>query len=167
MAWNDNSYTEIVAKYPVIDNKPESVALAVWALDRNRDMSPQDWRDLSEKTGVKVAGRAVGSARQIVGMKPNSSSRRPARRTGPRRGRRRAQAVNTDSLGGVIAAIRETERERDEAVATLRTIRELAAVQWRRPARSLGSMPSGAAALRSHAVQGDTAGRARSTARCR
>ena len=42
MTWNDKTFTAIVEKHPELDSKPESVAVAVWALRQNNNMSPDD-----------------------------------------------------------------------------------------------------------------------------
>ena len=126
MSWNDKEYNAIVAKHPALDDKPESVALAVWALTQNRKMSPQDWRDLSEKTGVRVAGRAVGSARAVLGLpsgKPSKTSKgRAAKRTAPGRNGR-----GLDGLQAVIQGVKEQQRESAELRAALEKIRAIVA----------------------------------------
>ncbi len=126
--WNDKAYSAIVEKHPALESKPESVALAVWALTQNKNMTPDDWRELSEKTGVKVAGRAVGSAREIVGITPSKkkAGRRGAKNApstrGPGRPRKTASA---SALGDISAMIKAVEQERDRAVTTLTKIRDL------------------------------------------
>lgn len=131
MNWNDSIYTEIVKKYHVLDSKRESVAVAVLALTKNKDMTPQDWRDLSKKTGVAVAGRAIGSAREILGMKGGPARKKKSKR-GPGRpkgSKNKRRAVSSVDLGGtvdtLIATIRDLQRERDQAVRALEKVRNL------------------------------------------
>ena len=129
MNWNDNTYTEIVAKHPVLGSKTESVALAVWALTQNKDMTPQNWRDLSTKTGVKVAGRAVGSAREILGHRAARPPRKKkdARASGRPKGsrNRRSQSTPGDAVETLVSSLKEIQRERDEAVKVLERVRSL------------------------------------------
>jgi hypothetical protein len=135
MNWNDSTYTNIVAKHPVLDGKTESVALAVWALEQNKDMTPQDWRDLSEKTGVQVRGRAVGSARQVLGLpagKVQKPKRRPGRPKGSKNrvpgrgpGHPRNLASADGALTDLVSTLKNLQRERDDAVRALAKIREL------------------------------------------
>ena len=121
MNWNDDAFDTIVEKYPALEGKPESVALAVWALKQNKDMTPDDWRALAKKTRVKVAGRAIGSARQIVGMQPKIAKTGGASKAGKgRRGKK-----SSGSISDVLESFRDLERERDTAVATLQKIRNM------------------------------------------
>ena len=52
--WNDKTYNEVIKQHPALDTKPESVALAVWALKRNKNMEANDWRKLSKETGMRL-----------------------------------------------------------------------------------------------------------------
>lgn len=125
MTWNDKAYNDIVAKHSALEGKAESVALSVWALKQNKSMTPQDWRDLSAKTGVRIAGRAVGSARQILGL--SSATKRNAKPKGSkmRSGKAGRGAQTIGSLTDLVQSIREVEKERDRAVAALHKIRDL------------------------------------------
>ena len=130
MNWNDTAYTEIVAKHPLLESKPESVALAAWALTQKPDMSAQDWRDLFAQTGVRVAGRALGSAREILGL--GDGRKQGGGTTGakqaPRRakgGRRVVPSAGSEVFGDLISTLRNLQRERDDAVAVVEKIRAL------------------------------------------
>jgi hypothetical protein len=127
MTWNDKTFTAIVEKHPELDSKPESVAVAVWALKQNKNMSPDDWRDLSKKTGVKVLGRAVGSARQLLGMGPKATKKKAGKaKRGP--GRPKGSRNKTSSSGGslvnLLSSIRQIQKERDDAVRVLKKMRD-------------------------------------------
>ncbi len=129
MNWNDTTYTDIAAKHSVLDGKPESVALAVWALAQNKGMTPQDWRDLSTKTGVRVAGRAVGSAREILGHRAARPPRKKKDARGPGRPKgsrnRRSQSTTGDAVETLVSTLKELQRERDEAVKVLERVRSV------------------------------------------
>ncbi|MEC7585140.1 MAG: hypothetical protein VYE77_12555 [Planctomycetota bacterium] len=120
--WNDKTYTEVVAQHPALDTKPESVALAVWALKRNKNMEANDWRKLSKETGVPVLGRAVGSARSLLGMEPKVDKHK---RRGPvKLGQTNtARAVGKDSLDTLLVSIRQVQKERDDAIRAMQKIR--------------------------------------------
>ena len=141
MTWNDKNYTAIVGEYSVLNDKPESVALAVWALRENANMTPEDWRTLSKETGVKVAGRAVGSAREILGLAPKTKKARPKAGKGPGRprgpgrpkgsgfpkssGRKAAPTDIAGSIDDLVGTIRTLQEERDAAVAALAKVRAI------------------------------------------
>ena len=127
--WDDDAHSKILKKFPELHGKPESVVLGVWALDQNKDLTPQDWRDLSEATGVSVAGRAVGSARQIVGLAPKvEKKQRPAGEPAPRRGRPPKAAVSyeppssLDSVSSAFATLRDIEMQHAKMRSTLEKI---------------------------------------------
>lgn len=131
MKWNSKAHSAMVSKYPELQSKAESVALAVRALEDNPNMSPDDWRKLSKSSGLRIAGRAVGSAREILGMSP-ATKKKTASKRGPGRPRgsknvtkRSASVANAESLGDIVAMIRDIEKERDRAVSTLRKVRDL------------------------------------------
>lgn len=83
--WNDSTYTKIVERYPELETKSESVAFCTWVYSANPKASTKDLQDQAKETGLKVAGRAVGSARAIVGMQPLTKKRASTDR-GQRRG---------------------------------------------------------------------------------
>ena len=120
--WNDKTYNSIVTQHPELDSRPESVALAVWALQRNKDMGPNDWRSLSKETGVPVLGRAVGSARSLLGMAPKVAKKTPGKR-GPGRPRGTPIAVGDGSLSNLLTSIRQVQKERDDAIKAMTKIR--------------------------------------------
>lgn len=123
--WNDKTYNEIIAQHPALDSKPESVALAVWALKRNQNMQANDWRRLSKETGVPVLGRAVGSARALLGMAPkvDKSKRRPPIRLG-NVGTAKNLGGGKDSLDNLLLSIRQVQKERDDAIRAMQKIRQ-------------------------------------------
>ncbi len=117
--WNDKSYAAIGEKFRILENKPESVALAVWALSENRDMSAQDFRDLSEKTGVKVAGRAIGSAREIVGLKT------PTKKRGrPKGSKNKRGPSGLADLHGILQTMKDMESSHAHMRKSLERIRD-------------------------------------------
>ncbi len=123
-SWNDKAYNDTVVAYPTLEAKPESVALAVFMLKQNPAMNPDDWKELSEKTGVRVAGRAIGSAREILGV--SSPKKKTAKKAGRKAGKRgRSKNAQASSLSGFLESVKATEKERDRAVATLRKIRDM------------------------------------------
>ena len=127
MTWNDKTFTSIVEKHPELDSKPESVAVAVWALKQNKNMSPDDWRDLSKKTGVKVLGRAVGSARQLLGMEPKVTKKKGGKaKRGPGRpkGSRNRATSGGGSLVDLLSSINQIQKERNDAMRVLAKIRD-------------------------------------------
>lgn len=125
--WNDDAYTAICAKHPILDDKPESVALAVWALEQHPDLDPDGFRALSEKTGIPVRGRAIGSARDILGRGGKSKST-PVRRGSAKSGRATMSAGSGDgTVSQLLDAVRALQAERDDLAAKLERVRELVA----------------------------------------
>ena len=132
MKWNDKNYNAVVADYPALSDKPESVALAVWSLKQNADMTPDDWRSLSKETGVKIAGRAVGSARAILGLAPKTQRKAAkGKRTGRGPGRPKGsgrKAVRVDASGSIedlVSVVRTLQQERDAALDALAKVRSI------------------------------------------
>lgn len=126
-SWTNKAYEAICAKHPELEGKSESVALAVWALSQNKEMTPQDFRDLSDKSGVNVKGRAVGSAREIVGLKPKAkkkSAKRKAKKGAARSKSTRSSGAIT-SLHDVVAGMQQLEREHAHMRKTLEKLRDL------------------------------------------
>ena len=129
--WNDSTYGEICEKYPALQEKSEAVALAVLAYEDNPEIGSEGFKELSEKTGVNVAGRAVGSARAVLGLPP--LTKKPAGRgrkgSGKKRGRpAKSAAAGEVSLSGISAALQtlqQIERDNTKTRRALEKIREL------------------------------------------
>jgi len=131
MKWNDQAYTAIVEQYPVLEGKSETVALATWLLAQDPETSPDRFRQVSAETGVNVRGRAVGSAREILGIKPKTQSKKKGRKKAGRRkagSRTRtaaASANGAEELGGFVQAVRALEKDRDDMRRALVKIRDV------------------------------------------
>ena len=129
MSWNEKALKDIVSKHPELEGKSESVALAVWALSRNPETTPDEMRELSKVAGVNVAGRAIGSAKQILGIsspKPKAKKKAAKGRPGrPPKNRRPAADLSGGSLSQLVEAVQGIEADRAELEATLREIRNL------------------------------------------
>ena len=81
---------------------------------------------MSKKTGVKVLGRAVGSARQVLGMEPKVTKKKGGKaKRGPGRpkGSRNKTASRGGSLVDLLSSIEQIQRERNDAVRVLAKIR--------------------------------------------
>ncbi|MEC7583200.1 MAG: hypothetical protein VYE77_02695 [Planctomycetota bacterium] len=98
------------------------MALAVWALKRNKNMEANDWRKLSKETGVPVLGRAVGSARSMLGMAPKVDKTR-RRKTNTSGALNTPKGVGKDSLENLLVSIRQVQKERDDAIRAMQKIR--------------------------------------------
>ncbi len=125
--WSNAAFSATVDKFPALDSRPESVALATWALAQNSQLGPEDFRKLSEKTGVAVRGRAIGSARELLGLSAGAKQKAKSSAV-PKRGPgrpRKGSGGGLDSFSDLIEAVKNTERERDRAVKTLAKIRRL------------------------------------------
>ena len=137
--WTKKAHAAVVAAHPELEGKTESVALAVHALAINRDLTREDWREISDANGLRVAGRAIGSAREILGMTPLMKAKaKPKRGPGRPKGsknKRPAKAVRasrkdvsgSSSVDDLIRQIQAVEDERDSAVSVLSKIRDVLA----------------------------------------
>jgi len=134
--WGQKAYEEVMAKYPEI--KTGSVALCVWAYARDPNTPIETLRELAEadKEIANVAGRAQGSARQILGLAPKVSKKAKKRGRKPKdSAKARAKpAVRKRATGGkpsthgiedFLAVVRSTEKERDELRSTLERVKNM------------------------------------------
>jgi hypothetical protein len=125
-----------MAKFPEI--KTGSVALCVWAYGRNPDMPVEELRELakSDKDIANVAGRAQGSARQILGLAPKVGKKRGKRRAKAKPGpkpktgatattRKRASKPATNGLEGFVESVRKLEKDNDQLRKTLERVKDM------------------------------------------
>ena len=115
--WTDAAFAKTVEKYPTLNNRSEATAMAVWFLEQNPEMTLRDFEDMEIDTGVVVKGRALGGAREILGL---SSGQEPATKKGPRK---RKQAVTQHDM----LSVAEQYRVAAEAIQTLQKVAELIA----------------------------------------
>ncbi len=127
--WTDAAYAALVKKHPELESKPESVAVATWALAQDPDTSPEGFRALSKSTRVEVRGRAIGSARELLGLRKKTTAKKkgktPGKKTATHRGAKAPRKSSGDGLGDLIAAVQGTQKARDRAVATLTKVRDM------------------------------------------
>ncbi len=145
MKWNDKVYSQLIEEHPDLEAKPESVAIAVAALKANPEITPDEMRALSKQTGVRIAGRALGSARQLLGLgagtkkstkkkgkkrgRPAGSGRGPGRPPGSGRGPGRPR--KTDNVGGsfddLLSTMRQVQNDQQRMRKALEQIQDAAA----------------------------------------
>ena len=128
--WTQKAYDGIVAKYPDLEGKTETVAIAVWAYEQDPDIDTAGFKELSEKTGFNVAGRAVGSAREILGLKPATKKKGGKRKKRGRKqsARRPSQGGGDGSIAGLVGALetlKHIERNNTKTRKALEKIRDL------------------------------------------
>ncbi len=128
--WNDRAYEAIVKKYPALENKSEATAFSVRAYEKHPDLPTADLKAMAAETGLTIAGRAMGSARQILGIPPMTSraGAKPGRKRKapkPSKRARKPKPSSVPDLGGLADALRGLEKDRDQLQATLEKIRDL------------------------------------------
>jgi len=131
--WNTKTWENLIAEYPDLEGKTESVAFAVWTLKNQPGIEPAEMREAGAKAGVSVAGRAVGSARQILGLSPASASRKKKgrRRKGGRkkgavrRTTRRTSGSSESGVESLVDMIKQTEQDNAQMRKALTKIRDL------------------------------------------
>lgn len=129
-SWNQKAFDTVVAKYPDLEQKSESVAFIVWQLEQTPDIEPADLRAAGEKAGIAVAGRAVGSAREILGLKSKSSRKKKKKKKGAKRGTRKSggkssSASSVDGLAGMLDMLKGIEKQNQKLRGTLEKIRDV------------------------------------------
>lgn len=101
----------------------------VGMLKKNPKVAYADVRAAAAKRGYKIYPIVYGRAKKLLGMtKPKRAAKAgAARRTPARRGpgRPRTKSVAMDSLEGIIAMMKEGEREREVCRRALQDIRAI------------------------------------------
>ena len=126
MNWSKKTHSEIISSFPELEGKPETVAAAVWALNSKSNMSADDFRKLSDKAGIRIAGRAIGSARQILGMAPKVTvtARRKTGR-GPGRPRKNAAPTCSGDIVEILQSFQRREQDHERCRDLLVRIRDM------------------------------------------
>lgn len=97
----------MIGEYPSLEGKSESVAFITWVLKSNRDIEPAALRDVGKKAGIPVAGRAIGSARETLGItKPKAkkaAKKGGAKKTGGRKPRATSSGIS--GMADVMSAL--------------------------------------------------------------
>ncbi len=130
--FNDKAYAAIQRKYPILTEKSKATALCVWAYDANKDCTTDEIRDLAKAVKIKVAGRALGSARAIVGFKPLTPVKPKAGKGRVGRPRRVVAKKSAglsfgggDPLTELVQMAKRMEAERETMHLTLVKLRDL------------------------------------------
>ena len=123
--WTQKSYDTVVKKYPELEAKSEAVALCTWAYGQDSNFDTQELKGIGEKAGVSVAGRAQGSARQILGLKAKTKRKKAGKKR--RRGRRgiTSSKGNLGSLSEIVDTMKNMERDHARMRSALERIKGL------------------------------------------
>ena len=128
-AWSDSAYSATMKKFPVLEGKSETVAFAVSLYDKSPKITTDEIREKGAETGLAVRGRAIGSARQIIGLAPltggKKKGKKRGKKAGARPGRKTRKAGGAFDLGGLADSLRQLERDRQQTRAVLEKIRDL------------------------------------------
>ncbi len=126
-AW-DSEHTRLQDRFP---GQRDSVLFCVWKLQQSKEASLRDFRDEARVRGVPVAGRALHSAKVLLGLAEpaaprTKAERAPKEKPAARRTRPAKDAGQGASLGGslestLLEAVRGVQAKAGERAERLRT----------------------------------------------
>ena len=123
----------MIGEYPSLEGKSESVAFITWVLKNNPDIEPAALREAGAKAGVPVAGRAIGSARETLGIsKPKPKGKKAGKKKGgaKKTGGRKARATSSGIAGmadvmNALETLKGMERQNQQMRGALEKIRDV------------------------------------------